>query len=293
MKNIFNVKTILATTFSLISICGTASAAVITLDNTFTLASIFSSSHSNFHPQGLGFDSATGELLYMQQSERRIDRSDTFGVFTGSTSVNEFHTTSVAADASNYYYSNYSGNASGPDLYSKNKNTGVITQISSDVLAYGGYPIDVRNGKMYRTEYSTSYSWANLSTIRISDWNTIDSIDQTIVLDTLFGIGDFGIDSVNNEAWVLDYNANASIRRFDLTTGNLLDVFAVGLDGLDAGLTYANGNLYVYDWVSNGTSTLRTYSVTGVNNIPAPASLPMILAGMAGLLYIRKTRRTQ
>ncbi|WP_412971690.1 hypothetical protein [Glaciecola sp. MF2-115] len=289
MIKLIKIKTILMTSVALLSLSGAANAALINLDNTYTLAPNFSSPRGNFHPQGLGYDTASGELLYMQQNVRRIDRSDIFGVFTGSTSIDFSHGTSVAADSTNYYYSNYTSNANGPDLYSKNKITGVRTQISSDVLAYGGYPIDVRDGKMYRSEYSTTYSWANLSSIRISNLSTIDSIDQTVTLDTLFGIADFGIDSVNNEAWVLDYNANAAIRRFDLTTGALLDVFAVGVDGLDAGLTYANGKLYVYDWVENGPSTLRSYSVSGVNVVSAPASLPMILAGIIGVFFIRKS----
>ena len=43
---------------------------------------------------------------------------------------------------------------------------------------------------------------------------------------------------------MIDYTASATLRRFDLTTGNELDSFALGIDGLTAGLTYANDKLY-------------------------------------------------
>ena len=90
-------------------------------------------------------------------------------------SSNRKHTTSVASDGANYYVSDYTSNTSGSDLYPVDKTTGVAVNMSTDVAAFGGYPIDVRDGNLYRTEISTTYNGSNLKQIRISAVATSDS----------------------------------------------------------------------------------------------------------------------
>lgn len=106
------------------------------------LASSLSQPASNFHPQGLGYDTATNELLFMQQSTQTLYRTDLTGSVTGSRTLGLNHTVSAAADGSNYYFSDYSGNAGGLDLYSIGKSSGSAQTISADVAAYGGIRVN-------------------------------------------------------------------------------------------------------------------------------------------------------
>lgn len=276
-----------------------AQASTVSLASSVTLSNVLADSASNFHPQGIGYDASANELLFMQQSTGAIFRTDLAGNIVGSRTINNTpspygnlgvpnHTVSVAADATHYYYSDYTCNSSCFDLMKVDKATGTAVSISSEVSAYGGYPIDVRNGVIYRTNASTTYDYTMLHQIRAASTASPDVITSTRTL-TGAGIADFAVDDVNNSIWVLDYLASASIRRFDLTTGALLESFALGLDGLDAGLTYANGKLYYYDWKSNSGSTLTTYNLQGYGNpVPAPGTLALLGLGLAGLGFSRR-----
>lgn len=271
---------------------GPAAAGTLTLENTFSLSNQLADSSSNFHPQGLGYDTSTNELLYMQQSSGTIFRTNLSGTITGSVTTNQFlnHTTSVAGDAANYYVSDYTGNSSYLDVHNVNKTTGAVSTLSSEVAAYGGYPIDVRDGNLYRTNVSTSYNWSNLNQIRISSLATPDTGIQTVTLATGAGIGDIAVDSARDNVWVIDYAASATLRRFDLATGSELDSFALGLDGLTGGLTYANDKLYYYDWVSGSGSTLSVFALSGFTEVPEVGTLAIFGIGLAGLAYIRRRR---
>lgn len=281
---------------------GSANAGLLTLDYSNVLDNQLADPSSNFHPQGLGYDTGSNELLFIQQSSNTIYRTDLFGSITGSrtigstpytafghTATTAHHTTSVAGDGVNYYFTDYTANSNGYDLYSLGVSSGSAGALSSEVAAYGGYPIDVRDGLLYRTETSSAYSWANLNEIRISDLNSVDSILSTVILDTTFGIGDIAIDSARNEVWTLDYLSSAALRKFDLTTGDLLESFDLGLDGLTAGLTYANNTLYYYDWNSGSGSTLSAYSMSSVK-VPEPGSIALLAIGIAGLSFTRRRK---
>jgi hypothetical protein len=243
-------------------------------------------------------------LLFMQQSTDTIYRTDLTGAINGSrtigsitynpggnTTIKALHTTSVASDGSNYYFSDYTNNSGGYDLYSIGKASGSAATISSEIAAYGGYPIDVRDGMLYRTEPSTSYSWSDLDQIRVSTIGAPDSISQTLNLLGGNGIGDIAVDSDRNNIWTIDYSGSASLNRFDLATGALLDNFGLSLDGLTGGLTYANDKLYHYDWDSVQGSTLSVYALSDSSAVPVPAAVWLFGTALMGLVGLSKRRK--
>ncbi len=233
------------------------------LESTYTLGSDLEQSSCNFHPQGLGYNEDTDELLFMQQCPDTIYVTDLTGVVTDSVFVNKNHTTSVAVHDGDYYFSDYTSNSSGQDMWSIPTSGGSLSSYGSYVAAYGGFPIDIRDGLLYRTELSTTYNWSNLDEIHISDVNTPDSVTSTYSLGTTEGIGDIAVDVDNNWLWVLEYKAGADIHRYDLDTGALLESYALGLEGETAGITYGAGKLYYWDW-ENGNSTLSVYNIGSV-----------------------------
>ncbi|MEW9796738.1 PEP-CTERM sorting domain-containing protein [Alteromonas sp. CYL-A6] len=291
-----------AFSLGLVLLTANASATLLTLENTFSLGSQLSISPINFNPTGLGYDSSTGELLYAQV-HRGTDlyRSDLTGsnvssMFVGTVphpsfgSCSGYYNTAVAADANNYYFSNYCNNSGGYDVFSLSKTTGTVTQISSEIAASGGTPLDVRGGNLYRTEASTGYDYSNLDQIRVSSLSSPDTFTSTVTLAGSQGIADFAIDLSSNSVWTLDYLSSASIRRFDLSTGAMLDVFNLGLDGLTAGLTFANNKLYHYDHIT-GSSQLRVYNVAQTSSsVPESSAFLLMLLGL-GCVVARKFER--
>ncbi len=285
-----------ASAFALFSLSGTqALAATVSLTNTYALGNALAVGNSNFNPQGMGYDSSANELLFIQQSANNIVRTDLTGQVLGTRTIGAIpaygsttanHTTSVAADAGHYYFSDYTGNSTALDLYSIGKAAGAAVALSNEIAAYGGYPIDVRNGLLYRTNITTGYSNSNLNQIRISAIGAPDITTTTLSLGGGLGIADFAVDTDHGAIWVLDYVAGASVRRYDLTSGALQETYALGLDGLTAGMTYANNMLYYYDWNSGSGSSLRTYAIAGLasvnpSNVPEPTSLALVGAALA------------
>lgn len=293
-----------AAVFAAGALASQAHGQVLNLEYSVNLDDSLADPSSNFHPQGLGYDTATNELLYMQQSSSTIFRTDLNGNVTGSRAIGYNHTTSVAGDGSAYYFSDYTTNSSGLDLFAIDKTPpNAAVSISAETAAYGGYPIDVRGGNVYRTENSNDYDWGNLTQLRVSSLGSVDSF-STVTLAAPSGIGDIAVDAVCNAVWVLDYSVSASLRQFDLTTGSELNSFALGLEGETAGITYANDMLYYYDWNSGSGSTLTAYSMSGftcnagpdeVSSVPVP-TMPLygLVMSMLGLLWVgvRRLRTT-
>lgn len=272
----------------------------LSLVNTVNLPVQFSLSNCNFNPQGLGVDEGASELLFMQQCSHPIQRTDLAGSYLGSVSVDQNHITDVAADGSYYYFSDYTGNSSTVDLHRMPKAGPPSAAISAEVAAYGGYPIDVRAGQIYRTEPSTTYDWSDLNQLRVANVATPDTILQTLTLSGLTGMGDFAVDLDGGNLWVLDWG-DGRIHRYDLQTGGApLQSFNLGLDGQTAGLTYYNDRLYHYDWVNGSGSTLRIYDIArSAIVVAAPVTVPATgngtLAAVAALLALvglRRLRRT-
>lgn len=252
-----------------------ALADTLSLVNTVNLPAQFSSSQCNFHPQGLGVDEGASELLFAQQCSHPIYRTDLDGNLLGSVAVDQNYITSVAADATYYYFADYTGNSSNNDLYRMPKSGPPSATISSAVAAYGGYPIDVRGGVLYRANDSTQYDWSDLNQVRFANVATPDTITNTISLSGLNGMGDFAVDLDGGNLWVLEWSGGR-ILRYDLQNGGApLDSFSLGLEGQTAGLTYFNGRLYYYDWVAGSGSTLRIYSVSrDATVVKTPAAVP-------------------
>lgn len=284
-----------------------ASAGALTLNNTYTLGATLSASSSNYHPQGMGFDEAANELIFAQQGGNSIVRTNLAGTVLGTRTIGTIpytasftagtanHVVSVAADAGNYYFSDYTANGNGRDLYKLGKTTGAATVVGNETAAYGGTPIDVRAGQLYRTEATTGYSNSTLHNIRVSSLAAPDTITKTLTL-TGAGIADFAVDTSHNSIWVLDYLASASIRRFDLGTGALLETFGLGLEGLDAGLTYGNGQLFYYDWRSGGGSSLKVFDISGIASttstaLPEPGVLALLSTALFAMAAAGRRRK--
>lgn len=295
-----------ATAFCL-AVGSVASAATLTLDARYALDPTLSDPKSNFAPQGLGYDPVARELLFAQQSTNAIYRTDLMGGLLGSRTIGQIvytprdnytpianHTTSVASDGTRYFFSDYTANRGGFDLYMMDKSAGPAVAASSEIAGYGGYPIDVRNGNLYRTNTSNQYHYGNLNQLRISSLADIDGPTTTLNLIGAIGIGDIAVDTGSNSLFTIDYLTSAAIRRFDLETGLLLDTYDLGLDGLSAGITYAEGKLYHYDWVSDKGSLLSVYDVdygTGITPVPLPASSLLLLGALGGLAALVRRKK--
>ncbi|MBN2800230.1 MAG: hypothetical protein JXX28_13910, partial [Deltaproteobacteria bacterium] len=245
---------------TLLALSGTTQATEMVLDATYDLGPEQEFASGNFYPQGLGVDEDAEELLYAQSYYQYLSRTDLTGNPVGKIAAPQNHITAVAASATHYYFTDYTGNSGGMDLYQVSKSDGAMRVVGADKLGYGGYPIDVRGTTLYRTETSTSYSWSNLDQLRISDLSSPDTITTTLTLATPRGIGDIGVDLDRGVLWVLEYQASANILELDLSTGALLATHTLGIDGLHAGLTYYKDKVYYYDW-NNGASTLTVWNV--------------------------------
>ncbi len=238
----------------------TAYAQTLTPSATYSLPSQLENASCNFCPQGLGIDEASQRLLYAQYNSGTVWSTDLSGANLQSFATGiKTNFTSVAAWDGDVYYTDYSSNSSGPDMWRIDLPGGTQSQYSTFTTAYGGFPIDIRNGELYRTNlWSSSYTWANLNQMSITNVATPNGGTRTFSLSGTNGVGDFAVDLDSNSIWVLEYSASARIHQYDInSTARLATYTAVG-DGLTAGLTYYNGNLYYYDH-STSNSTLTVF----------------------------------
>ncbi len=139
----------------------------------------FNGTHSNFHPQSMTWDPGTGALAFMQQRTSNIDLVSLEGARTGTIAIGLSHATGIAADPfdeDSFYITDYTGNRGGPDLFQISR-AGARNQISNDVQAYGGFPLAVYDGQMWRAENSNGYDWAPLRTVSI---RAIDAPDVVL-----------------------------------------------------------------------------------------------------------------
>lgn len=182
----------------------------------------------NFHPQSADWDPRTSNIAIMLQCQQRIDFLNLDGTRGTHVQISGYqHTTGLATDGVNYYFTDYTGNSGGPDLFRGTPGNSV-TQISNGTAAYGGYPLVVRGDTMWRTNDSNNYNWTNLRSVRISGKDTPDSIQGTFAVPFNQGVGDFCHDGQN--LWALGYvhetsSAVANLYSMDPANGALRGEF--------------------------------------------------------------------
>jgi len=223
---------------------------------------------SNFHPQSLSWYPATGGLSLVMQSQRRIDILDLNGNRTNTVAVAYHHMTGHAADGENFFFTDYSGNAGGYDLFRVPIGGGGVTRISDERAAYGGFPLTLWGDTMWRTTASNTYNWDNLRTIRVSSKANPDAVTSSFNIGVARGIGDLCHDG--ESLWMLgntrSRGAQIDLYRLDAATGAVLETHtslrACG-NRIPSGLACTDnqaGNLWVFcyqELSSDGSSIVE------------------------------------
>ena len=237
-------------------------------------ASVF----SNFHPNSACFDEASGNVALMIQSRREIVLVDpATGMREGQVPLGNYsHSVGVACDGDDFYFTDYTANANGPDLFRIGRPGGAAVQISQATAAYGGYPLTVHEGTMWRTNDSRRYDWTELTTLRVSAAADPDNVAASFNVAIPGGIGDLCHDGSN--LWVLGNVRQemplpgASLYRVDPATGEVLDAYpniAQCQNGRPAGFACdgraAVGWLFCFNEVRNAPGGLVEV------RLPAPA----------------------
>ncbi len=164
----------------------------------------WSGAHNNFHPQGACYDRASGRVVLMLQGRRRLDFVDpATGGLAGGLALDAYgHGVGVACGDAAFYFSDYSGNAGGPDLFRVAADN-AAEQIGAGVAAFGGFPLAVDGGTMWRGGDSLEYDWSVLRSVRVSPVDAPDDIDAVLEVDVPMGIGDLCHDGAG--LWALGY----------------------------------------------------------------------------------------
>jgi hypothetical protein len=236
----------------------------LAVTGTITLDKQMSGINTNFHPQGMTYDPNLGQFVLALQGPTKLWRVNMNGTVgstvslspSGSNSFN--YMTAIAADATNFYVSDYTCNASCPDFFFVAKAGGAPTKDSADIAAYGGYPVAIGNfGTLYRGNIiNNTYDWTGINQIRVSNLASVDTIQTTLTTTIAQGIGDLTWDG--SALWALGYchdgvaGCKANLFKIDPSTGSILEtdnaVYTPSGSLIPAGLAYSNGVLYVLNY---------------------------------------------
>ena len=252
-----------------------------TVDQTISLdANLFTAKHSNFHPQSIDFDPANNQIVFALQGTNTARWVDLNGVAqgfaatpaVGQNSMN--YTTGIAIDGTYLFISDYTCNASVncTDLarYTRNGQFGIANGItaSTEYLAYGGYPLALGGGNLFRGNFSNSYDWTSINQIRVTTVGAPDVLLRTLNANYIArGIGDMAWDG--SAIWVVGYssdsvpNRNVDLWRVDPNNGNNLEsyanVFTLKAPLRPAGIAYGNNSLYIFGYSETvGTASTLT-----------------------------------
>ncbi len=192
---------------------------------------VWASVFANFHPNSACYDSETGHVALMIQSRREIVFVDPAnGQRAGQVALGNYsHTTGVACDGDDFYFTDYTANANGPDLFRTNRAGGAAVQISPAVAAYGGLPLTIHGDTMWRTNDSRRYDWTDLTSVRVSTKAAPDVVQAQFNVAVPEGIGDLCHDGTH--LWVLGNVRQeaplpaASLFRVDPATGEIIDTY--------------------------------------------------------------------
>ncbi len=136
----------------------------------------------------------------------------------------------VACDGDAFFFTDYGGNAAGPDLYRLPRQDGVAAQISNATAAFSGYPLAINGDRLWRTNDSVDNDWSSLRSVRVAPKANPDAIQIEFPVAVNEGIGDLCHDG--EHLWVLgnvregNPVPNANLYRLDPETGEVLDAFA-------------------------------------------------------------------
>jgi hypothetical protein len=237
--------------------------------NQFSLdAAVFSGVHNNFHPQSLAYDPTTGFLVYAPQGPTELRFTNQSGVLQATTQLTQvgnnsmYYTTGIAIDSTYLFISDYTCNNGCTDLvrYTRSGNFGITNGINPtfEVQAYGGYPLEIGGGNLFRGNFSNDYTWTSINQIRVSPITSADNIIRTINTNVPRGIGDLAWDG--SALWAMSYSEyetgnpirTVDLYRIDPNTGATLESYtSVYTDPSPlrpAGVAYGNNSLWIFDY---------------------------------------------
>jgi NDP-sugar pyrophosphorylase family protein len=247
-------------------LAASATAQTLSQIDQYTLPLALSQGNSSFYLQSLGIDESTEQFVFSQYSAHRFATLPIAGGPVAYITADKNHLTGGAVHGGYLYFVSFTSNASGQDMHRTLVSGGSSTTYGTDVAAYGGFPIDIRDGVLYRTELSNSYNWTNLDQLWVSNVGTPNSFLRQVTVPSPNGIGDMAVDLDSNSLWVLEWADSAKIRQHDLDTGALIQEFQTVGDGKTAGITYYNGQLFYYDYVSTSSSSMTVFSIGPIND---------------------------
>ncbi len=254
------------------------------------LAADWASVRSNFHPNSACYDEHTGRVALMIQSRRAIELvSVEDGSRQGSVAIANYqHAVGVACDGADLYFTDYTSNSNGPDLFRVGR-AGAPVQISQSNEAYGGYPLTIHGDTMWRTnDGERRYDWTPMTRIRVSAKATPDALTGEFDVAIPEGIGDLCHDGVS--LWALGNvrqeapAPNANLYRVDPATGAVLAAFPDFYqcrNGRPAGLACdgetGRGWIFCFNENNGQPGGLAQFALPGFEPPPPPGPDPLAL----------------